>query len=144
MPMIVDTKALVDYCYMYVSKGLIKTGAFGSSDPFYMLSIFGIYGGVPFLHRECTNSLIYEHVSNEMILYIFSAPADYTSLTQLLTFNPSTTRHSVSIPITDDSVFEPTERFIVRLSDITSDINVAIRPTEAVIEIIDDDCKLVV
>ena len=79
-----------------------------------------------------------------MILYkfMFSAPADYTSITQLLTFNPSNTRHSVFIPITDDSVFEPTERFSVQLSNITSDVNVAIRPTEAVIEITDDDRKL--
>ena len=64
------------------------------------------------------------------------------NITQLLTFNPSNTRHSVFIPITDDNVFEPTERFSVQLPDISSDGNVVIRPTEAVIEIIESDCKL--
>ena len=71
----------------------------------------------------------------------FTAPNDYTGGTRLLTFTPSTIQQSVSIPITDDSVFEPTERFRVGLIG-PSEAAVIISPDEATVEITDDDCKL--
>ena len=72
----------------------------------------------------------------------FPAPGDYTSVTQLLTFTPSTTRLSVSIPITNDNVTESPEALISRLTGlIPNDTSVVLNPDEAVIQIIDDDRK---
>ena len=60
----------------------------------------------------------------------------------MLTFNPIDTRHSVSIPITDDNVFERKETFISQLTGFTpSDAAVTFDPNVAVIEITDDDRK---
>ena len=60
----------------------------------------------------------------------------------MLTFNSIDTRHSVSIPITDDNVFEPKETFTSQLTGFTpSDAAVVLHPDVAVIQIIDDDCK---
>ena len=72
----------------------------------------------------------------------FPAPDDYTSVTQMLTFTLSNTRHSVSIPIVDDGVAESPERFISQIRGVTTTgFDVTFRPNEAMIEIIDDDCK---
>ena len=74
--------------------------------------------------------------------FTFPAPGDYTSVTQLLTFTPSTTQLSVSIPIIDDNVVESTEAFISQLTGlIPSDAAVILSPNEAVIQIIDNDRK---
>ena len=60
----------------------------------------------------------------------------------MLTFTPSTTRHNVSIPITDDDVVESPERFISQIRGVTTTgVDVSLRPSEAMIEIIDDDSK---
>ena len=74
--------------------------------------------------------------------FTFPAPGDYTSVTQMLTFNSTATRHSVSIPITNDNVAESTEAFISRLTGFTpSDAAVVLSPDVAAIQIFDDDSK---
>ena len=60
----------------------------------------------------------------------------------MLTFTPSTTRLSVSIPITNDNVAESTETFISQLTGFTpSDAAVVLSPDVAAIHINDDDRK---
>ena len=60
----------------------------------------------------------------------------------MLTFTPSTTRLTVSIPITNDNVAESTEAFISQLTGFTpSDAAVMLNPDVAAIQIIDDDSK---
>ena len=60
----------------------------------------------------------------------------------MLTFNSIDTRHSVSIPITDDNVVESTEAFISQLTGFTpSDAAVTLNPDVEVIQINDEDRK---
>ena len=64
----------------------------------------------------------------------FTEGEDYTSVTELLTFNSSTTRNSVSIPIINDNVLEPEENFAVTIFEsVMTSIDLAI------VTIIDDD-----
>ena len=44
-------------------------------------------------------------------------PGDYTGQSGSLTFAPNTTRLTIEVPTTNDSVFEPTENFTVKLSN---------------------------
>ena len=60
----------------------------------------------------------------------------------MIAFTSSNPRHSVSIPIIDDDVSESPERFISRIRwATTTGVNATFRPSEIMIEIIDDDCK---
>jgi hypothetical protein len=56
---------------------------------------------------------------------------------QQLLFNESTSELSVAITITDDSLFETLEQFLVRLS--TVDPSVTLNPSDTVIRILSDD-----
>ena len=73
---------------------------------------------------------------------IFTETGDYTSLSIELTFTPSATRIIVGIPITDDNVIEAKESFSASLTGFrSSGPSVTLGPTEALIEITDNDCK---
>ena len=71
-------------------------------------------------------------------------PEDYMSTSTLLTFGPDTMITQVSIPIVDDSTYEPVpaERLFATLGLLTTDVAVVIRPAQADIFIEDNDCKL--
>ena len=65
------------------------------------------------------------------------------SISTLLTFGPDTTATQVSIPIEDNSIYEPApaERLFGTLGLLTTDVSVVIRPAQADIFIEDNDCK---
>ncbi len=63
-------------------------------------------------------------------------PADYTSTSGTLTFNPGITEQTISVPIATDSIDETDETFTVTLSSPT---NAAILDGTAVGTIVDDD-----
>ena len=67
--------------------------------------------------------------------------SDYTSANQTLTFSPTTTRMTISVPIQDDNIDEDDEYFIGRLEldPSGSEKNVQIQPDEAQLLILDDD-----
>ena len=71
-------------------------------------------------------------------------PEDYMSTSTLLTFGPDMMTTQVSIPIEDDSVYEPApaERLFGTLGLLTTDVAVVIRPAQADVFIEDNDCKL--
>ena len=66
------------------------------------------------------------------------------STSTLLTFGPDTTTTQVSIPIVDDSTYEPAhaERLFGTLGLLTTGVAVVIRPAQADVFIQDNDCKL--
>ena len=60
----------------------------------------------------------------------------------MLMFGPGATRLSVFIPITNDNVYEPlVENFLSNLELVTDNVDVIVRPSEAVVEVTDDDSK---
>lgn len=73
------------------------------------------------------------------------AQEDFTPTTQLLLFSPTNTERSVSIPIGDDELSEGLEQFFVGLSfgSISSEQNIDLNPSTAVIMIGDNDGKLI-
>ena len=67
-----------------------------------------------------------------------TAPADYESVDQLLTFSPGTTRVQVPITIILDDEDEPSESFISELTLVFSgEDDVQLRPDETEIVISD-------
>ena len=58
----------------------------------------------------------------------------------MVTFGPDVTSASHSVPIVDDTDVEPTETFAAVLT--TTESNVNISDDTAIINILDDDCKL--
>ena len=72
------------------------------------------------------------------------AGVDYTStVVSTLTFNLTTTRQMVQVPIIPDSFIESTEQFHVILSLVNNNgISVTVDPALATVNIIDDDSKL--
>lgn len=69
-----------------------------------------------------------------------TASNDYEATSELLTFGPSVTTTEVSIPITNDRVYEPDlEQFLGRLGLVTPGVDVTIMPAEATVTINDDD-----
>ena len=70
-----------------------------------------------------------------------TAPGDYTSTTQILTFSPTNTRSTASIFIRDDNVNEALEQFFASLALLSGSGNIQFSPRSAVIMIADDDGK---
>jgi hypothetical protein len=65
-----------------------------------------------------------------------TAPSDYTNTSGTLTFNPSVTSRTISVPIVGDLVNEPTESFTLRLSNPT---NATILKSDGIGTIYDND-----
>ena len=59
----------------------------------------------------------------------------------ILTFGPSVREVQVSIPLTDNNVFEPTEEFGAQLTLVTTGADVEISRPTATVSIADDDSK---
>ena len=64
--------------------------------------------------------------------------ADYTSVTQTVTFNDGDTSKTVNIPITDDLINEPSETVNLTLSNATGSASLG-TPVAAVLTILDND-----
>jgi large repetitive protein len=65
-----------------------------------------------------------------------TAPADYTSTTGMLTFNPGETSKTVNVPVVGDVLDEPDETFKVNLS---SPSNATLSDGQGIGTIVDDD-----
>jgi hypothetical protein len=65
-----------------------------------------------------------------------SAPADYAATSGSVAFNPGQTSKTISVPIIDDTINEPTEAFFVNLSGAT---NATIADSQGVGTIVDND-----
>ena len=75
-------------------------------------------------------------------VWILAAGVDYVSTTSMLTFMPSDDRQSVctTVQITDDSLDEPNELFIVRIIEVSPKNSTRMGPnSESCVTIIDDD-----
>ena len=71
-----------------------------------------------------------------------TAPDDYTSVENVLTFSPGVNESCTTIiPIVDDSVLESNEVFSVTLS--TTDSDVSLDPISATVTILDNDGKII-
>ena len=71
-----------------------------------------------------------------------TAPDDYTSVENVLTFSPGVNESCTTIiPIVDDSVLESDEVFSVTLS--TTDSDVSLDPASATVTILDNDGKTI-
>ena len=69
-------------------------------------------------------------------LNYFAAPADYGETIQDLTFDGSTDRNCVTVPIVNDDALEATESFTASLT--TSDLAVTLNPDLARVDIFED------
>ena len=69
---------------------------------------------------------------------IFPAPADYSSTAEILTFDSTTTRMVVAIPIEDDDIVEDIETFFSRLSLLDTELDVTVDPDLTEIRITDE------
>ena len=69
----------------------------------------------------------------------FSAPSDYISVSQVLTFSSSITAQTVQVPIVDDLVMELSEVFTASISLENSSDHVELMPNSISITISDDD-----
>ncbi|MGQ0593853.1 MAG: Calx-beta domain-containing protein [Gammaproteobacteria bacterium] len=65
-----------------------------------------------------------------------TAPGDYAARSGTLSFAPGVTTHTLSIPVVADTLAEPTETFLLRLSGPT---NATLADDEAVATLLDDD-----
>ena len=72
-------------------------------------------------------------------VHIAVSTMDYGSITTTLPFGRCDTRICVDVPITDDEVLENPESFCVSLQGNGLDSRITLEPTEAEIEIIDND-----
>ena len=71
-----------------------------------------------------------------------TAPDDYTSVENVLTFSPGVNESCTTVfPIVDDSVLESDEVFSVTLS--TTDSDVSLDPASATVTILDNDGKTI-
>ena len=78
----------------------------------------------------------------DITISLTTAPDDFGSSSQPLTFTSSNTQRTVFIPITNDNVNEGLEEFFANLMVMSVNGNVAVDPSSAVVMIIDDDGKL--
>ena len=75
-------------------------------------------------------------------ILLLTAPDDYEETTTQLVFGPDSPRLSVVIPIVDDNINEPfRENFLANIALSTENPDVMVRPDEANIRILDNDCK---
>ena len=65
--------------------------------------------------------------------------SDFNAQTGTITFNSTSTSFDIDVPITDDSVIEPTEAFTVTLSNVQSNIGVGILGPDTANGTINDD-----
>ena len=79
------------------------------------------------------------HVSFMFYHFLPPAPSDYTTVSMDLTFNASSTTHTVPISILGDTVVEGTESFTVSL--VSADSAVILNPSTTTVTIEDDDGK---
>ena len=72
-----------------------------------------------------------------------SGNADYTAVTRTITFPASDSSFTVSVPITDDNLFELDEFFTARISETVDNPSVDILPPgdETTVQITNDDSK---
>lgn len=75
----------------------------------------------------------------DLMYLCFSAPSDYTSVSQVLTFSSSLIAQFLQVSIVNDSVMELTEVFTVSLSLENSSDHVRLMPNSVSITISDDD-----
>ena len=76
------------------------------------------------------------------IIVHFTAPGDYSTKFELLTFTPTKTQFSFSVTIMDDDVVESTEAFTVRVELVTMDApGVSITHDQSTVTISDKDRK---
>ena len=70
-----------------------------------------------------------------------SGGSDYTTRTpQTLVFDQNNMAFNITVPVLDNDIHEPVERFFGRLE--TEDGNTTLNPNSTLIRILDDDCKL--
>ena len=75
--------------------------------------------------------------SFDLSIFLFTAPLDYTAVTNELTFNSERSRECVSIRLVNDSLLEPTENFEISLT--SDEEQVILNPERAVVSILDTD-----
>ena len=81
--------------------------------------------------------IFFKTVLHTSAAVIFTAPTDYQTISETLTFDRQTNRTCRNITIEDDAIEEPSEFFNVTLT--TDDISVILDPRIATVMIIDDD-----
>ena len=72
---------------------------------------------------------------------VYVAPADYQTVTRMITFSSSVSTASITVTIFDDSIFESTENFVGNLVDPQSQNRVFLMPSIANVTIMDNDGK---
>ena len=94
--------------------------------------------------RGDDNSISYFLSEILIFLSLLIAGVDYTrKVVSTLTFNLTTTRQMVQVPIIQDSFIESTEQFHVSLALVEDNgISVTVDPALAAVNIIDDDSEL--
>ena len=70
----------------------------------------------------------------------YTAPEDYTALSQTITLDSDTTSVHLMIPIIDDNLCEPDERFEIMLTSLNDNCEVTSSPVP--VYIIDNDGRL--
>ena len=79
-------------------------------------------------------------LSNHTLLHsVFAGPGDYTPIERSLTFTSSVQDISVSVPLTDDELFEESEHFFASLVLEPTGLNVQLDLTQAHLTILDVD-----
>ena len=78
----------------------------------------------------------------DIFLVFFSAGEDYFPVETVVTFSPSESIQTVSIPLVNDDILESREWFLVGLSLPSDQAGVLLgSPVESNVTIEDDDCK---
>ena len=73
----------------------------------------------------------------DCVLHNLSAPDDYTSVSQDLTFQPGSERQCVDVPIVNDDDLENEEQFSMTIT--TEEDRVTLEPDSTTVTITDDD-----
>ncbi len=84
--------------------------------------------------------------TNQTTLTVFSTngtaitPADYNNTPILVTFEIGETSKTITIPIVDDSIYEPNETINLAITNVSSDANLGTQNT-AILTILDNDAR---